>query len=77
MRSPGPCSTQPEPAPPLSLKFTSPIVRAVSSVMVRVPVMSLVKLAVEPLPSAMIPPAHLLESLQLPSPSKIHVPSVA
>src|SRR5688500_6279021 len=51
----GPERTQLEPAAALSEKVRLPMVRAESSVTVRVAVMLLVKLAVKPTPSATVP----------------------
>src|ERR1051325_5839878 len=58
-----------------SPNFKLPMVRAVSLVTKRVPVMSTVlKSASESVPSATVPLAHLVVSLQAPLASAVHVP---
>src|SRR6266480_1189810 len=63
--------------PSVSPMLMMPTVRALSSVMVRLPVILKVKFAVAPAPSAILPPSHLVASLQLPSASAFHEPFVA
>src|SRR5205807_10605938 len=63
--------------PSVSPMLTMPTVRALSSVIVRDPVILNVKFAVAPAPSAILPPSHLVVSLQLPSESAFHEPFVA
>jgi hypothetical protein len=59
---------------PLSLNVRFPITRSVSSVTERAALLSLLKLAVESTPSAMIPLDHLVGSLQFPSEFTVQVP---
>ncbi len=63
--------------PSVSPMLMMPTVRALSRVTVRLPVMLKVKFAVAPAPSAILPPSHLVVSLQLPSESAFHEPFVA